>query len=104
MPRVKVGPAPPDASTLDVEIARLRDLWIASLQARSRNVFRRKPVRIIHIDPLRPVESHPPVPYSRAWQDMSLSESPSAWGAVSRSAPRMPLLNPISTERSLYLS
>ena len=26
MPRVKVGPAPPDASTLDVEIARLRDL------------------------------------------------------------------------------
>lgn len=43
MPRVKVGPAPPDASTLDVEIARLRDLWIASLQARSRNVLRRKP-------------------------------------------------------------
>src|SRR3954447_15128259 len=36
--------------------------------------------RIIHIDPLRSVESHPPVPYSRAWQDMSLSESPSAWG------------------------
>jgi len=34
---------PPDASTLDVEIARLRDLWIASLQARSRNVLRRKP-------------------------------------------------------------
>ena len=33
---------------------------------------------------------------------MSLSESRSAWGAVSRSAPRMPLLNPISTERSLY--
>jgi hypothetical protein len=24
--------------------------------------------RIIHIDPLRPVESHPPVPYLRAWQ------------------------------------
>jgi hypothetical protein len=39
-----------------------------------------------------------------AWQDMSLSESPSALGAVSRFAPRMPLLNPISTERSLYLS
>ena len=38
MPRVKVGPAPPDASTLDVEIARLRDLDVASLQARSRNV------------------------------------------------------------------
>ena len=44
MPRVKVGPAPPDASTLDVEIARLRDLDVASLQARSRNVLRRKPV------------------------------------------------------------
>jgi hypothetical protein len=39
MPRVKVGPAPPDASTLDVEIARLRDLDVASLQARSRNVL-----------------------------------------------------------------
>ena len=38
MPRVKVGPAPPDASTPDVEIARLRDLDVASLQARSRNV------------------------------------------------------------------
>ena len=43
MPRVKVGPAPPDASTLDVEIARLRDLDVASLQARSRNALRRKP-------------------------------------------------------------
>ena len=43
MPRVKVGPAPPDASTLDVEIARLRDLDVASLQARSRNVLRWKP-------------------------------------------------------------
>ena len=32
MPRVKVGPAPPDASTLDVEIARLRDLDVASLR------------------------------------------------------------------------
>jgi acetate---CoA ligase (ADP-forming) len=30
MPRVKVGPAPPDASTLDVEIARLRDLDVAA--------------------------------------------------------------------------
>jgi hypothetical protein len=43
MPRVKVGPAPPDASTLDVEIVCLRDLDVASLQARSRNVLRRKP-------------------------------------------------------------
>jgi hypothetical protein len=34
MPRLKVGPALPDVSTLDVEIARLRDLDIASLQAR----------------------------------------------------------------------
>jgi phosphatidylserine/phosphatidylglycerophosphate/cardiolipin synthase-like enzyme len=41
MPYVKVGPALPDGSTLDVEIARLRDLDIASLQARSHNVFRR---------------------------------------------------------------
>ena len=41
MPRVKVGPAPPDASTLDVEIAHLCDLDVASLQARSRNVLRR---------------------------------------------------------------
>ena len=32
MPRVKVGPAPPDVSTLDVEIARLRDLDVASLR------------------------------------------------------------------------
>jgi hypothetical protein len=43
MPRVKVGPALPDVSTLDVEIARLRDLDVASLQARSHNVFRRRP-------------------------------------------------------------
>src|SRR3981189_1487878 len=43
MPRVKVGPARPDVSTLDVEIARLRDLDVASLQARSHNVLRRRP-------------------------------------------------------------
>src|SRR3954453_14945832 len=43
MPHVKVGSALPDGSTLDVEIARLRDLDIASLQARSRNVLRRVP-------------------------------------------------------------
>src|SRR3954468_8151326 len=42
MPRVKVGPALPDGSTLDVEIARLRDLDVASLQARSHNVLRRR--------------------------------------------------------------
>src|SRR6478672_13725841 len=43
MPRVKIGTAPPDVSTLDVEIARLRDLDVASLQARSHNVLRRRP-------------------------------------------------------------
>jgi hypothetical protein len=54
--------------------------------------------------PLAAYSAAPPVPYLRAWQDMSLSESPSTLGAVSRFAPRMLLLNPISTERSLYLS
>jgi hypothetical protein len=43
MPHVKVGPALPDVSTLDVEIARLRDLDVASLEARSRNMFGRRP-------------------------------------------------------------
>jgi Protein of unknown function (DUF2924) len=43
MPRVKVGPALPDGSTLDVEIARLRDLDVASLRARLHNVLRRGP-------------------------------------------------------------
>ena len=43
MPHVKVGPALPDGSTLDVEIARLRDLDVASLRARLHNVFRRRP-------------------------------------------------------------
>ncbi len=43
MPRVKVGPALPDGSTLDVEIARLRDLDVASLQTRSHKVLRRRP-------------------------------------------------------------
>jgi hypothetical protein len=42
MPHVKVGPAPPDGRTLDVEIARLRDLDVVSLQARLHNVFRRR--------------------------------------------------------------
>ena len=43
MPRVRVGPALPDASTLNDEIARLRDLDVASLQGRLHNVFRRRP-------------------------------------------------------------
>lgn len=42
MPRVKVGPALPDATTLDAEIAGLRDLDIGALQTRWRNVFRRR--------------------------------------------------------------
>ena len=41
MPRVKVGPALPDGSALDIEIARLRDLDVATLQARLHNVRRR---------------------------------------------------------------
>ena len=43
MPRVKVGPAPPDRKTLDVEIARLRDLDVGALRARWHTVFRRQP-------------------------------------------------------------
>ena len=43
MARVKVGPALPDIKTLDVEIARLRDLDIRALQARWHTVFGRRP-------------------------------------------------------------
>jgi hypothetical protein len=43
MPRVKVGPAPPDKNTLDIEIARLRDLDVRGLQARWHNAFGRRP-------------------------------------------------------------
>ena len=43
MPRVKVGPAPPDNKTLDIEIARLRDLDIRDLRARWHNAFGRPP-------------------------------------------------------------
>jgi Protein of unknown function (DUF2924) len=43
MPRVKVGPALPDPKTLEVEIARLRDLDLDDLQARWHTVFRRRP-------------------------------------------------------------
>jgi hypothetical protein len=42
MPRVKIGPALPDRKALDVEIARMRDLDIADLQARWHAVFRRR--------------------------------------------------------------
>ena len=43
MPRVKIGPALPDRKSLDVEIARLRDLDVGELRARWHTVFRRKP-------------------------------------------------------------
>lgn len=43
MPRVKVGPAPLDRKTIDVEIARLRDLDVGALRARWQTVFRRPP-------------------------------------------------------------
>ena len=43
MPRVKIGPAQPDRKTIDVEIARLRDLDIGALRARWHTVFGRRP-------------------------------------------------------------
>jgi Protein of unknown function (DUF2924) len=43
MPRVKIGPAPPDRSVLNVEVARLRDLDVRKLRARWHSVFRRRP-------------------------------------------------------------
>ena len=43
MPRVKIGPALPDRTTIDVEIARLRNLDVRQLQSRWYNVFGRRP-------------------------------------------------------------
>ena len=43
MPRIKIGPALPDRSEVNVEIARLRDLDIRTLRARWHSVFRRRP-------------------------------------------------------------
>src|SRR5258705_4700232 len=43
MPRVKIGPAIPDRKSLDVEIARLRDLDVAELRTRWQNAFGRPP-------------------------------------------------------------
>jgi Protein of unknown function (DUF2924) len=43
MPRVRIGPALPDRTALDVEIARLRDLDIAQLRSRWQTVFGRRP-------------------------------------------------------------
>lgn len=42
MPRVKIGPTPPDRKTLDVEIARLRDLDAGELRNRWKAVFGRR--------------------------------------------------------------
>ena len=39
MPRVRIGPAPPDRETLDAEIARLRDLGVIELRRRWQNAF-----------------------------------------------------------------
>jgi hypothetical protein len=41
MPRVKIGPALPDRATLDVEIARLRDLDVGQLRSHWQAVFGR---------------------------------------------------------------
>jgi hypothetical protein len=43
MPRVKIGPAQPDRKTIDIEIARLRDLDLCDLQARWHTVLGRRP-------------------------------------------------------------
>jgi hypothetical protein len=43
MPRVRIGLAQPDRKTLDVEIARLRDLDVGELRARWHTVFGRRP-------------------------------------------------------------
>jgi hypothetical protein len=43
MPRVRIGPAMSDRTTLDVEIARLCGLDVSELQARWHTVFRHRP-------------------------------------------------------------
>jgi hypothetical protein len=43
MSHVKIGPAIPDRKSLDVEIARLRDLDVGALRARWHTVFRLQP-------------------------------------------------------------
>ena len=42
MPRVVIDPAVPDRGSLDIEIARLRDLDVGELRARWHTVFRRR--------------------------------------------------------------
>src|ERR1700686_3092795 len=41
MPRVKIGPALPDRATLEIEIARLRDLDVGQLRSRWHTAFGR---------------------------------------------------------------
>jgi hypothetical protein len=43
MAGVRIGSAPPDRKTLDVEVAQLRDLDVAALRARWQTVFRQRP-------------------------------------------------------------
>ncbi len=43
MPRVRVAPALPDRKSLDVEIARLRDVTVGELRNHWHNVFGRRP-------------------------------------------------------------
>ena len=43
MPRIKIGRAIPDRKSLDIEIARLRDLDVSELRIRWQNAFRRPP-------------------------------------------------------------
>jgi Protein of unknown function (DUF2924) len=43
MPRAKIGPPQPDRKTLDIEIARLRDLDVGALRARWHTLFGRRP-------------------------------------------------------------
>jgi hypothetical protein len=43
MARVRIGPAALDRTTLDAELARLRELDVEALRARWQTVFRRKP-------------------------------------------------------------
>src|SRR6267142_4777120 len=42
MRRARIGPAVPDRKTIDIEIARLRDLDVGDLQSRWHTVFRRR--------------------------------------------------------------
>jgi DUF2924 family protein len=43
MPRIKIGPVQPDRKTIDVEIARLRDLDVGALRACWHTMFGRRP-------------------------------------------------------------